>query len=426
MKNYFDKLESRLNRWKSKYRNNPRKVAMKMVLWNLSCLFKKHLVRLEVEELPERKSKPISWIHIEDKEGKDISGLFPVDYNEIRIPKFPAGARVEFHLDTLMKFCPHIKRFGFVFFLGVGDYFYATRFFEIMKEKYPHIHFDAYVSTVCDSNNSPLVADCLKVNPLFEHIYTYHGSRNIMNWYNYDYAECYQIKSKDTVLLPVIYNHNANTFSRTRGLCEVYANAFPMINLRPIIYPYRATAYVTNLFSEPKKKMKKVVFVQMSARSSGYSYPYTDELIKALLDQGYFVVTVEKTAMKSNRLLKLNTKQMKITDSIAFVKMIKDAHIPLYFLTLASCFWSISSALDLPNLGLHHFYDDSIATYHFSNIFVVSASKLPNVPSDRLFIAPPAAFEQDKTTHYYTYKPEYILKAFDVMLYSIGVKRDNK
>lgn len=42
MKNYFDKLQSRVNKYKIKYADKPKKVAMKLMWWNLKCIFRRH------------------------------------------------------------------------------------------------------------------------------------------------------------------------------------------------------------------------------------------------------------------------------------------------------------------------------------------------------------------------------------------------
>ena len=41
MKNYFEKLERRVQKYKTKYANRPRKAAFKLALWNSCCIFKK-------------------------------------------------------------------------------------------------------------------------------------------------------------------------------------------------------------------------------------------------------------------------------------------------------------------------------------------------------------------------------------------------
>lgn len=42
MKNYFDKLQNKVNKLKNKYATHPRRAALKFALWNLKCVFKNH------------------------------------------------------------------------------------------------------------------------------------------------------------------------------------------------------------------------------------------------------------------------------------------------------------------------------------------------------------------------------------------------
>ena len=43
MKNYFDKLQNKVNKLKNKYATHPRRAALKFALWNLKCVFHKTL-----------------------------------------------------------------------------------------------------------------------------------------------------------------------------------------------------------------------------------------------------------------------------------------------------------------------------------------------------------------------------------------------
>lgn len=47
MKNYFEKLQSKVDKYKNKYAQRPRKAAFKLAWWNFKCIFKKHKIRKE-------------------------------------------------------------------------------------------------------------------------------------------------------------------------------------------------------------------------------------------------------------------------------------------------------------------------------------------------------------------------------------------
>ena len=44
MKNYFEKLQSKVDKYKNKYAQRPRKAAFKLAWWNFKCIFKKHKI----------------------------------------------------------------------------------------------------------------------------------------------------------------------------------------------------------------------------------------------------------------------------------------------------------------------------------------------------------------------------------------------
>lgn len=60
MKNYFEKLERRVQKYKTKYANRPRKAAFKLALWNTLCVFKRHK-RQDIVDL-QSITKPVNKI----------------------------------------------------------------------------------------------------------------------------------------------------------------------------------------------------------------------------------------------------------------------------------------------------------------------------------------------------------------------------
>lgn len=52
MKNYFEKLEHKVQKYKAKYANRPRKAAFKLAFWNMLCVFKRHRNYTCFENIP--------------------------------------------------------------------------------------------------------------------------------------------------------------------------------------------------------------------------------------------------------------------------------------------------------------------------------------------------------------------------------------
>lgn len=358
-----------------------------------------------------QKIKMSDWYVLKSEDGQ-LS--FPND-NSRDLPLIPAKGHLYFDISQALKKFPQVKRLGLVFFMGIGDYFYATNFIKILHQTFPSLPLDAYVSDQFDANNSPLVAQCLKYNPDISHVFFYHGipaSREL--WKNYNWSDCQNKVSDDTLLLPLIYEHNKFVLSRLHTLCETFSLPAPIINHKPLIHSIEPTKAIQEIFTQYKDVMNKVVFIQGSNRSSNFCYPFHDELVQKLLDSGFFVITVEGTKLKSPKLLPIDIKKLKMTESISLIQQIHKARIPLYMITTCSCFNSIASGLNIPTLGMQCFYDECMSSVIFSNIYLITPKCYKQVLTDRQFIAPGSAviYQNDK----YIYKPEFVFKCFEQMV----------
>lgn len=411
MKYYFEKLQRRVDKYKNKYQDNPRKAAFKLFWWSFKCLFKRYSKPKQVKET-EINEMFTSWFKVLEFGNTDITYKYKKELAEFKIPQLNGNSHIYFNIAKAQELNPKIKRIGLVFFMGIGDYFYATNFIEILKKEYPNLILDAYVSKNFDGNNSPLVGKCLETNPNIDKIYYYDGHQNMEYWKNYDYSECYNLKSDDTLILPMVYEHNEYVSSRTETLCKTFNLPEPLINPLPIIYDYEDSKEIKSLFNRYKDKMNKVVFIQMTARSSNFSYPFVDEIIEQLLDDDFFVISVEKTNIVNSKLLVIDIKKYTINDSISLVRMIKNSNIPICFLTTISCFASISSALQIPNLCMQHMYDPCISSVYYSNIYLVVNKKYNQIPADRTFICPQYKINEIENSNNLIYSYDFILTAF--------------
>ncbi len=415
MKYYFEKLQRRVEKYKHKYQNKPRKAAFKLFWWNFKCLFKTFPKPKQVKQ-PKINEVLTSWFRVLEWDNTDITYKYKKELAEFKIPQLNGNSHIYFNIAKVLELNSKIKRLGLVFFMGIGDYFYATNFIEILKKEYPDLILDAYVSKNFDGNNSPLVGKCLETNPNIDKIYYYGGHQNMEYWKNYDYSECYNLKSDDTLILPMVYEHNEYVSSRTETLCKTFNLPEPIINPLPIIYDYEDSKVVKDFFENYRNKLKKVVFFQMSARSTNFIYPFIDILISNLLEKGYFVISAEQTNIKNDNLFVIDTKKFTINDSILLLKKIKDTGNSLILFTASSCFSSISAGLKIPNLCVQHFHDNCIATTYYSNIYLIADSLYSNVSRDRVFLCPQYKTYKINRTNIYVYNPYFIINCFDIFV----------
>lgn len=361
------------------------------------------------EELDKFLSKELNtWYKIVDNSTEEEMLYAPDNIEPMHLPELPGNKTFIFDIDKALKLYPSVKRFGLVFFMGIGDYYYATAFIEQLKKKYPKIHFDAFVSKNFDGNNSPLVADCLKTNPYIENVYLFDGYKNYNNWRSYDYHEVYDMVDKKTLVLPMIYFHAENTPSRLNGLSKVFGLEIPELNLCPIMYDYKPNKIVQTAFNKIKNTDKKIVFIQTTTRSSAYHYEHTDALFKRLLKEGFFIITPEKTNIKNNNLYVIDTKKFKITDSIALLKLIKDSGKEIFVFNMISCFTAISTALNIPCLCVQFFIDKTISTVYFSNVYLITHEYYQKIATDRQFVMPKDTYIMEN--NFAVYKPEALVK----------------
>ena len=346
-----------------------------------------------------------------------------IDVEELRdlntyYSNFPSDSIIKFDIDEAIN--SGVKKIGFVFFMGIGDYMYATPLFRQLKETYPKIEFNAYVSSKSDRNNSRPVFDLLKTNPIFSRV-TYYKGKPAKYWMNYDFSDALKYKEHDEVLLPVIYEHNENVQSRYSALC----NTFMLTELNcpsyPIIYSQDMNEYCTEIFNRVVTSFaKKIVWLQLEARSSNYRYPYSNGLLSKLLENNFIVITPDPVVgLSNNNLIVLDRDKTKINDSINLANHLANVHTKdLFFLGVISCFASISSGLRKPNLILQHFYDPCIKSVYFSNLFICTPIEYKNLPRDRQFVFDRGTYDisYSKGKEFFDYHVDKVIKYFNSMI----------
>jgi hypothetical protein len=408
---FLDELDRIVNKYKQKYAKKPKKIALRIIKWCAASLFKSY----GTPSLNESYSD--TWIKIKTFSGRDITNDFPEYINNFKIPPIPHGGQAYFNIDKALEIKPNLKRLALVFFMGIGDYFYSTNFISLLKKTYPALSLDAYVSKNFDVNNSPLAGKCLEVNPDFENIRYYDGHMSKEYWQNYDYSSVYASVSKDTLVLPMIYEHTKTTKSRFEALCRTFNLPKQQIYPEPKVWTdYPASDNVINLLDQIKrtnKSDKPIIFVQMTSRSSNYMYPHTDELIKKLIFSGqYFIVTVEKTEILDDNYYYIDIKNTNINDTIKLLAALKEVY-PVYCICIVSLFFAISSGLGITMLGLQHRYDDYIESVWFPNIYLIANAEYKNLPKSRVFEAAPSDYTYSKIQNIYTYTADFVFCCFD-------------
>lgn len=344
---------------------------------------------------------------------------------DFKIPEIPYRGHAFFNIDNALKINPNIKRIGLIFFIGIGDYFYSTSFIELLKKNYPDLAFDAYVSKNTDAFNSPLTGNCIRVNPCFENVYNYDGYPGKSNWKNYDYSDCYKIAKDDTLLLPVIYEYNIYIKSRFDSLCKTFSLKNKKTNCKPVVYTdYPSSEIVKGLLEKieiqmKKRKYKGIIFVQMTSRSSNYTYPYTKDLIKKHIDENYLIISPENIDLADESCIFIDIKKVNINETIKLLSILKDKNYKIFCNCIVSCFMAISSGLNIPMLVLQHYYDKGLKNIWFSNVYIIGNQDYPQIPKNHIFEATENDYRIDN--NFFSYNPDFIAECFNLMLNNLNI-----
>ena len=322
---------------------------------------------------------------------------------------------VYYNLDNALAVNPHIKGFAFVFFMGIGDYLYATPVLEALKQKYPHVPFYGYVGAQFDRNNSPLVGKLLSENPNFEKVFYFEGLRHPLIWENYDYCAALKDVPENFLVIPIYYQYGVHIKHRVHSLFDTFGLPAPADIPAPKMYfpqefPAAAQDYLTTARTRASGK-KGIVFLQLDSRGSNYTYPHMQNLANGLIKQGYYVMSVTRGGPTENPdYLELDIKKLSINQTWQLLATLKQ-EFPLYVIAVNSVFWAASAGLNLPNLGLQHWIDKKVHNLWYPNIEVVTDYIYPHLPREKQILAP----AQSYTPHnqkIIDYKPDWVLRWF--------------
>lgn len=307
-----------------------------------------------------------------------------------------------------------------VFFMGLGDYLMATPFLKVLRAKHPDLPFYGYASDTNDTVNSPLVAGQLRANPVFDRVFTYRGREDRFFWKNYDFRDALKNVPENFLVLPVLYEygpgapHRVTSLMETFGLPALWPVPPPMLDLQ------RMSTQSSALHREIRERVdrrdvKGIVLCHFESRSWNHRYPDSAVLVRGLINDGYFVVSLTPTDHDHECLFSINLATITPNDTIALLAALRMSAPPLYILSVNSVMWAISAGLNIKNLGLQLGLDEALHTYVYPNIFVVSQHKYPRISPSRLFLADSASYLEHsrKAGNPVTaYDPAFVLNCF--------------
>ena len=327
--------------------------------------------------LGEKEICPV-WYSFEDNPENTKTETLEINENCYSIKRpLLINEHIYYNLDNALAVNPKIKGFALVFFMGIGDYLYTTPLIEALAKKYPQMELWAYAAF------EDRVTTFLKTNPNIKKVTTFKGFKNPLIWKNYDYSEVVQKAPKDFLILPVYYEYKKISLHRTASLFDTFGlpfnerKNFP----KPIFYfPKEIPAKVTDALENIKKSAKGtkgIVFLKLD--NGIYSYSEIDELVRRLIWDNYFVLSVTKCGVVDPH-FKMLDKKFAFDDICLLLDLLKK-ELPVKIISIASEFWPLSAGLGIANLGLQYRFNNKIHNLHYPNINIMTEIKYSKIPS---------------------------------------------
>lgn len=161
----------------------------------------------------------------------------PLDKNWYRISRpLYRHEHIYYDFEKALAVNPSVKGLALIFFMGIGDYLYATPMIEALKKKYPHLSFHAHVGAQFDRNNSPLVGKLLQTSPHIEKVFYFNGYRHPLIWKNYNYREAFENIPEGFLAVPVYYDYSVRVPHRVKSLFETFGLPAPQDVPAPKMY----------------------------------------------------------------------------------------------------------------------------------------------------------------------------------------------
>lgn len=358
------------------------------------------------------------WYQFDKKHerGKPVRETLPLNkaWHRIKRPLY-RHEHVYYDFDKALAANPDLKGIALIFFMGIGDYLYATPMIEALKKKYPGLPFHAHVGAQFDRNNSPLVGKLLETNPHIDNVFYFNGKRHPLIWKNYDYEDAFKNIPEGFLAVPVYYDYSVKVPHRVKSLFETFGLDVPKDVPAPKMYfPAKPAPAVEEYFKQISDKAqgkKGIIFLQLDSRGSSYTYPHMNALASELVAEGYLVLSVTKGGPADNPdYVEIDIKKLAINETWHLLSLLKEK-FPVYVIAVNSVFWAASAGLNLPNLGLQHWVDKKVHNLWYPNIQVVTDYIYPLLPQDKMIPAPPESYTPHNRK-IIDYKPNWIVKWF--------------
>lgn len=305
---------------------------------------------------------------------------------------------------TLARRTRRVDGLALVYFMGLGDYLMTTPMIEALRLAHPDLPIYAYASSSNDWVNSSLVVHLLRVNPMIDKVFSYRGYPGV-SWTSYDYRDALRSIPENFLALPVVYEERESIQHRETTILETFGLPVRLPVQGPRLYSGpELTDPAALLQAEIRRRMEassaeRVVCCHLGARSSGYAYPYVEQLVRGLLAEGCFVIHFGASGFEHDNLVDIDVTTITPHDTISLLRTLKDEAGSLCLVSVNSFLWPVSAGLGIRNLGLHVFWDESIHQYLYPNIFVISQYTYPRISPSRLFLAPGGSFQQTLSKH---------------------------
>ena len=313
-----------------------------------------------------------------------------------------------------------------VFFMGLGDYLMATPFIQALRLAQPDLLLYAYASSSADTVNSPLLADLLRANPELDKVFTYSGRPGRL-WTDYDYRDALKDVPPGFLILPVRYDTDQWIPHRVTALMHGFGLEAPWPVPAPVLPDLPPSAAVSGALQQIAARWgtpsdRTIVCCHFDARSSGYVYPHTQQLVSRLVRAGYGVLSFTPTDVEDDAVLEIDVTKFRPTDTITLLRQLQRSGSNLRIISVNSLMWPISAGLNIRNLGLHIFHDQAVHQYLYPNIFIITPHIYPRVSPSRLFWAQGRAFENRSDRQgvvFADYDPSYVFACFERFLEAV-------
>lgn len=318
--------------------------------------------------------------------------------------------------------------FALISFMGCGDYLFVTPLIERIRKYYPYFPIHLYVSSSLDQMNSPTVGVIAQTNPNLNKVLYYNGKmqKKEYNFHYYDITDALDKIPSNLLVIPLIYAYPSESLaSRTKTSLKIFNFHDEREFVYPILYPNKNKQKFNHIISKMSEqfelKSKGIIALHLETRSTDYKYPYKENLMDLLLNEGFIILNLnqEKYFETHDRVFSLPKEEFDINDVVDFIYQIFIKFKNNFsFIAVNSVFWPISSAFNIPTFGIHIFYDSFILQYWYPNISLLTHFNYKNIPSEKLFIATEDQFEKTSTSlcDFFIFKPVIIVEKFMLFL----------